>query len=190
MNEKLAPSNRHLEGPFDSSEVELPATYLDFGALKFVPQPDVAIRLEVEEATNRVVALTLEKNGSVLQVSVFAASKDEGVWAEVLEQLRAAIVESGGSAQEFHGQLGLGLETNVKQPDGSLKAVRFVGVDGPRWFLRGSITGSAITDALSAGEIEELFRNLVVHRGVIAMPPKEPLEITVPQGIISGRPGL
>jgi hypothetical protein len=99
-------------------------------------------------------------------------------------------VQSGGTVQQFHGQLGLGLDTSVRQPDGSLKGVRFVGVDGPRWFLRGSITGLALTDALNAGEIEELFRDLVVHRGVAAMPPKEPLEISVPQGIISGRPGL
>ncbi len=191
MTEKIFPSNRLELGPFDSSEVDLPAGYLDFGAIRLVPEPEVGIRLEVEEATGRVLALTLESAGTTLQVSVFAASKHEGVWGDVLEQLAGSIESSGGSVTPYLGQLGPGLDARVVQPDGQLRDTRFIGVDGPRWFVRGSITGNALADLVSATEIEDIFRSLVIHRGDSPMPPKEPLEIVVPAGIITPpRPGL
>ena len=191
MTDKIAPANRRSVGPFDSSEVELPANYLDFGAIRFVPEPSVAIRLEVEESTGKVVALTLETEGSILQVSVFAASKNEGIWGDVLAQLKESISASGGSVTEYLGQLGPGLDAMVLQQNGTTRATRFLGVDGPRWFMRGSVTGAALNDIALATRIEDLFRSLVVHRGEAPLPPREPLEIQVPPGIITPpRPGL
>ena len=190
MIEKLAPANRAQSGPFDSSEVDLPANYLDFGSIRFVSNPEVSIRLEVEEATNKVVALTFETLNSILQVTAFSAAKDEGVWQEVCNQLAGSIITAGGDAKTFQGQLGLGLDAMVLQPDKSLRSIRFIGVDGPRWFLRGSITGAATSDLMISGQIEDLFRSLVVHRGTAPMPPKEALELILPPGIISSRPGL
>lgn len=190
MMEKLAPQDRPVAGPFDSNEVELPINHLDFGSIRLVPRPDLAIRLEVEEQTNRVVALTLELNDSTLQVSAFAASKDDGVWQEVIDQLGSSITQVGGKAVVSSCGVGTCLDTDVLQTDGSFKKIRFIGVDGPRWFLRGSITGVATTDAQAAYEIEEVFRSLVVHRGTAPMPPREPLELVVPAGIIPPRPGL
>ncbi len=191
MTEKILLANRSQLGPFDSSEVELPLGFLDFGAIRLVPESDIGIRLEVEESTNRVVALTLESAGTTLQVSVFAASKHEGVWSDVLAQLRTSIDSSGGSATDYIGQLGPGLDAEVKQPEGGFRKIRFVGVDGPRWFIRGSITGVALDDLVAATVIEDIFRSLVIHRGDSPMPPKEPLEIVVPAGIITPpRPGI
>ena len=191
MTEKIAPADRFENGPFDSSEVELPAGFLDFGAIRLMPEPELGIKLEVEESTGRVVALTLELQDSVLQVSVFAASKDEGIWGDVIAQLSESIHSSGGTAHEIATIVGPGLEANVVQPEGSSRTIRFIGVDGPRWFIRGSITGLALNDTDVAAEIEELFRSLVVHRGDSPMPPKEPLTLAVPAGIITPpRPGL
>lgn len=191
MSEKSAPANRALSGPFDSSEVDLPAGYLDFGAIRLSPQPEVGLRLEVEEATGRVVALTLERDGSVLQVSVFAASKHEGIWLDVIGQLSSSITASGGVVTESQTSLGLGITASVLQADGTFKPMKFIGADGPRWFIRGSVTGNATNDDDAMTEIEDLFRSLVIHRGDAPMPPKEPLEIIVPAGIITPpRPGI
>lgn len=191
MSAKVFPPDRSQGGPFDSSEIELAAGFLDFGAIRLIPTPDIAIKLEVEESTGRVVALTLEKSNSVLQVSAFAASKHEGVWAEVLEQLSESITAAGGSATSMPNQLGTALDATVISGIEAPRRIRFIGVDGPRWFLRGSITGAALTDETLAAELEALFRALVVHRGDSPMPPKEPLELTVPNGIITPpRPGL
>lgn len=191
MNSKIFPPDRSVAGPFDSSEIELPVGFLDFGALRMTPSPELAIKLEVEEATGRVVALTLEKGASVLQVSAFAASKHEGVWSEVIKQLSESISASGGSAEPLPSQLGTSLEATVISGSEPARRIRFLGVDGPRWFLRGSITGAALSDESEAAELEALFRSLVVHRGELPMPPKEPLELSVPSGIITPpRPGI
>ena len=191
MTAKIFPADRYEFGPFDSSEVELPAGFLDFGAIRMTPTPDMAIKLEVEESTGRVVALTLEKANSALQVSAFAASKHEGVWAEVMDQLTDSITAAGGHVSSNPNQFGTALDATVVSGIEAPRSIRFIGVDGPRWFLRGSITGAALADESAAAELEELFRSLVVHRGDSPMPPKESLELTVPNGIITPpRPGL
>lgn len=191
MSAKVFPPDRLQGGPFDSSEVELPSGSLDFGAIRLTPRPDIAIKLEVEESTGRVVALTLEKADSVLQVSAFAASKHEGIWIEVMGQLSESISAAGGSVSSVPNQLGMALDATLMSGIEAPRRIRFIGVDGPRWFLRGSITGSALFDESVSADLEALFRSLVVHRGDSPMPPKEALELTVPDGIITPpRPGF
>ena len=52
--------NREQLGPFDVSELGLLENYIDFGAI-LVPadNPDLSLRIEVEESTGRLVAVTL-----------------------------------------------------------------------------------------------------------------------------------
>mgnify|MGYP000620835397 CR=1 FL=1 len=185
MSEKIAPIDRASSGPFDSSEVSLAPGFIDFGALRMTPTPGVGIKIEVEEATSKVVALTIEVADSTLQVSVFSASKAEGLWLDVLNQLETSITSDGGTVTSYGGQLGRGIDTSVVQQDGSKRRIRFIGVDGPRWFLRGSVTGAALEDIFANELVENVFRSIVVHRGVQAMPPREPLELLVPAGVIA-----
>jgi hypothetical protein len=59
--------------------------------------------------------------------------------------------------------------------------LRFVGVDGPRWFLRGVFTGPAATDAAQAATLEEVLRGVVVVRGEEAMAPRDALPLRLPR---------
>ncbi|MFW6187659.1 MAG: DUF3710 domain-containing protein, partial [Actinomycetota bacterium] len=61
------------------------------------------------------------------------------------------------------------------------RLARFVGVDGPRWFVRAVFTGTA---AESAAALDEVVRELVVVRGDRPMPPRELLPLTVPEGAV------
>ena len=63
----------------------------------------------------------------------------------------------------------------------AVQAARFIGVDGPRWFLRGLLTGPAATDTLQAKRLEELFRGIVVVRGGDAMAPRNALPLHLPR---------
>ena len=45
-----------------------------------------------------------------------------------------------------------------------MRLARFIGVDGPRWFLRGVIAGEAAVDPAAAAQVEDLFRSIVVVR--------------------------
>ena len=60
------------------------------------------------------------------------------------------------------------------------RPARFVGVDGPRWFLRGLITGPAAAGPEAAGALEEAFRGIVVVRGNEPMPVREQLPLALP----------
>jgi hypothetical protein len=103
------------------------------------------------------------------------------MWPDVYAQIKASINASGGSVTEGNGGFGGHLDVSVPTPDGN-KEMRFIGVDGPRWFLRGVITGKALSDAAAAANMEDIFRSLVVDRGNIPLPPREALPLKLPDG--------
>jgi hypothetical protein len=55
--------DRRANGPFDVSEVSSRDGYVDLGALLIAPRDGLQLRLEVEEATQRVVAVTMDLEG-------------------------------------------------------------------------------------------------------------------------------
>jgi len=63
---------------------------------------------------------------------------------------------------------------------GGLHPVRFLGVDGPRWFLRGVISGPAARQPEIAAPLEQVFADVVVARGDHPVPPRDMLEIQLP----------
>jgi hypothetical protein len=58
--------------------------------------------------------------------------------------------------------------------------VRFIGVDGPRWFLRGTFAGPAAGGGEPASLLEEIFRDVVVVRGEHPVPSHAILELRLP----------
>ena len=61
-----------------------------------------------------------------------------------------------------------------------MQLVRFIGADGPRWFLRGLFTGPAAGGGEPASLLEEVFRDVVVVRGEHPVPPRDILELRLP----------
>jgi len=61
-----------------------------------------------------------------------------------------------------------------------MRPIRFVGVDGPRWFLRGLLAGAAAADPAAAAPLEAVFREVVVVRGEHPVPPRDLLELRLP----------
>lgn len=180
MTEKLAPSDRSISGPFDSSEVELPAGFLDFGSIRVGSDPNIAISLEVSEETGKGVALTFDLEDSKLQVVAAASSKHEGIWADAITQLADSIRSSGGVVEEFNSPLGRGINASIPQSKTTNRLVRFIGVDGPRWFLRGVLTGPDLAHPPRYQSLIELFRSVGVSRGETPLPPGDLLPLTIP----------
>ena len=58
--------------------------------------------------------------------------------------------------------------------------MRFIGVDGPRWFLRGVISGQGAVQPEAAGLLEQVFRDTVVVRGEGPMAPRDPIVLKLP----------
>jgi hypothetical protein len=179
-------SGPRRNGPFDDSEQDTEIDYLDLGALKIRPRDGLQLRLEVEEKSQRVVAVTLDFAGSNLQLQAFAAPKSEGLWDEIRTQIASSVGSQGGTVQELDGPMGT--EVVAKLPaqssDGKqgYRVARFLGVDGPRWFLRGVIGGPAALDRAKAADLEDLFRSTVVVRGTQPLPPRDLLQLKMPKG--------
>jgi Protein of unknown function (DUF3710) len=172
-------------GPFDVSEVEDTSALLDLGAILVAPTDGMELRLELnEEHGEHVVGVTALIGESAVQVQAFAAPRNEGIWDEVRAEIAAGITQQGGTADEGDGSFGRELLARVpaQDPNGrsAFQPARFIGIDGPRWFLRAVFTGAAV-EAAKAGPMEELVRGLVVVRGQDAMAPRELLPLKLPE---------
>ncbi|MFB7950498.1 DUF3710 domain-containing protein [Kitasatospora phosalacinea] len=172
------------DGPWDVSELEKPEEgRVDLGGL-LIPGVE-GMELRVEVAGDAIVAATLVLGNSAIQLQAFAAPKSEGIWGEVREEIANGITGQGGAVEEEEGPLGwhLRAQVPVPLPNGTQGAqlVRFVGCDGPRWFLRGVISGQAAVQPDMAGLLEEVFRQTVVVRGEAPMAPRDPIVLKLPE---------
>ena len=180
---KSAPANRAVEGPFDDSEANPVRPYIDLGGIKILPREGLNLRLEVEEQSKRIVAVGLDYADSSLQVQPFAAPRTGGLWDETRVQLRDQVKAQGGRVEDREGPLGTELlaEVPATAAEGSgLRLARFIGIDGPRWFLRGVIGGAGASDPEAAAKVEDLFRSIVVVRGGAPMPPRDLIPLKMP----------
>jgi hypothetical protein len=179
-----AAAQLRANGPFDLSEVGDTADLLDLGSLLVAPVEDMQLQLELnEENGEHVVGVTVLIADSAVQVQAFAAPRSEGIWDEVREEIASGITQQGGTADEADGSFGRELLARVPNPTPEgrteFRPARFIGVDGPRWFLRAVFTGPAI-DPEHAEPLERLVRSLVVVRGQDAMAPRELLPLKLP----------
>jgi len=166
-------------GPYDISEApEDGIDRFDLGALHVPQIAGVEIRVQAG-AEGDVQQVTLLHGASGLQLGVFAAPRSEGIWDEVRADLRDSLVRDGAKPEELDGEYGLELRARVRSPDGPLN-VRFVGVDGPRWFVRAIFQGAAAVDPERDGPLRDALNGLVVDRGSEAMPVREALPLRLP----------
>ena len=188
---KSAPIDRATNGPLDWDEANAVRPYVDLGAVKILPRPELALRLEIEEGSKRVVAVALDYAGSTLQVQPFAAPRTSGLWREIRDQIIDQIERQGGTTATVEGPFGPEIRAEipvVDGPPGTNRLARFVGVDGPRWFLRGVISGQATIEPEAAAKVEDLFRSIVVVRGTTPMPPRDLIPLHVPASVQGSGP--
>ena len=171
------------QGPWDAADAPAGVSRIDLGAL----QVPIVAELEVQLNTvdDDVVAATVLQQGSAVQMQAFSAPKSDDVWYEVRRELTDSIRSSGGSAEEVEGTFGIELSAQVpmEMPDAeglSVQSLRFIGIDGPRWFLQCVFSGDAAVDGQQAALLEQVVRGTVVVRGEAPLPPRELLELQVP----------
>ena len=157
-----------VNGPHDIEEVtaEDLEDYVDLGALRIKLLDGMNLRLETDDATGAVIAATITRDGATLQVQAFAAPRTTGIWDDIRPE---SVKSQGGVVEIYAGVFGAEMLTRLPAvtPDGQPgeRIARFVGVDGPRWFLRGVISGAAVLgDDKAAASVEEVFRTVVVDR--------------------------
>jgi hypothetical protein len=169
-------------GPWDASEPHSELPRVDLGSIQVPVLEGTDIQLVFAEQHGAWV--TVRYQLSELQLQAFAAPKRAGIWDEVRGEIVNEISGAGGRCQERQGPFGTEVVAEVPaepgQPSAGVRPIRFVGVDGPRWFLRGLLAGAAAVDPAAAAPLEAVFREVVVVRGDHPVPPRELLELRLP----------
>jgi hypothetical protein len=169
-------------GPWDAGEPFPQRERVDFGSLRVPLGPEHEIQLVMADQHGAWV--TIRHGESEMQVQAFAAPRRGSLWDDLRAETAREINEAGGTSQEALGPFGPELLARVPaqpgQPASGSLLVRFIGVDGPRWFLRGMFTGPAAVGGEPASLLEEIFRDVVVVRGEHPVPPRDILELQLP----------
>jgi len=169
-------------GPWDAGEAFPAQERVDLGSLQVPVGPEHEIQLVMAEQHGAWV--TVRYRESEVQIQAFAAARRSTLWDDVRAEIAAEVNTAGGRSQESEGSFGTELTAQVPmepgQPASGMRLVRFVGIDGPRWFVRGLFTGPAADGGEQAELLEEVLRNVVVVRGEHPVPPREILELRLP----------
>jgi hypothetical protein len=193
------PQQRHREvpettGPFDEADAPRDGVArIDLGSIRLPALPGTDLRVELGPQ-QKVVGATLRAGESLLQVSAFAAPRLAGIWDDVRADIATSASGKGGSLREVEGPFGTELVGTImavpppqpgqpppaSPPQPVRRPARFLGVDGPRWFLRGVLSGPAAGSPEAAAQLEQVFRGIVVVRGTEPMPVREQLPLTLP----------
>jgi len=171
-------------GPWDSAGGYPDQPRIDFGSL-LVPVRD-GYDIQVMMSEEEGISVAVVRGDSGLQLQPFAAPRSSGLWHEVLPEIAQEVAKVGGQSAEQDGPFGPELLARVLPPGPGTHQVppqpmRFIGVDGPRWFLRGLISGPAAIDDEQAQQFRDILADVVVVRGDQAQPPRQPLQIQLPE---------
>ncbi|MEC3974688.1 DUF3710 domain-containing protein [Amycolatopsis sp. H20-H5] len=167
------------DGPFDIADATddgIPR--IDLGSVK-VPVPDGSqVQVEMDPANGGVRAVHVVTEQGQITVSGYAAPRSGGLWKDVGAELGDQLRADGAKVSIGMGEWGLELSAIVGDV-----ALRFVGVDGPRWMLRGVIAGPQSQASQAPAVLREIVRHTIVDRGDAPMPVRTPLTITLPEAV-------
>ena len=160
-------------GPWDVEDENVPDydEYLDMGSYYLPFLKGIELRVKANRATQQVLGTTITYGSSSVEIEAFAAPKTLGLWDDV----RADLIEANKDAKEVEGVFGTQLALPVTVKGGRKVLTRIVGVDGPRWMLRGIFSGKAATDpeGEEAKALNQFFADIVVERGDDPLAPRD-----------------
>jgi hypothetical protein len=162
------------QGPWDISETAPERPRIDLGSLRIPGVPDMELRVEADQATGAIAGVSAVIGDAVMQLAVYAAPRTSGIWEDVRGQLMSSLAGQGATTDLEDGEFGPELVAKV-----SGQKLRFIGVDGPRWFLRAVLQGSALGDA-TGERMRSLLRDCIIVRGDSPMAPGDGLPLSMP----------
>ena len=167
------------DGPYDDAAAPEDGTpRIDLGSVR-VPVPDgTQVQVEMDQQAGGVRAVHVVTAHGQVTVSAYAAPRSGGLWDEVVAELTEQLRSDGAKVAPGQGEWGPELSALIGDV-----ALRFVGVDGPRWMLRGVIAGPQSMAAEAPAVLRDIVRGTIVVRGDAPMPVRTPLPITLPDAV-------
>lgn len=188
-DDATSPKSERPNGPYDIDEVDADAiatTHLDFGGLRIRGTQGMKLQFQVDQRTGNATSVLIGEGDAAVQLVAVAAPRSSGLWGRTRLEIAADARRRSGSADEAKGPFGTELRVvvPVSRSDGSqaVQPSRVSGVDGPRWMLRATFLGKAITDAAVFARLVEVVRGVVVVRGSAPMAPGDVIALKPPAG--------
>lgn len=187
--EDITPDVR-ADGPWDISEKtpEGDPPYIDLGPLLIRANEEFSIQLPAEGEDGQIASAVLVAGDSALELRAFAATRSGGLWDEVRDDLILEVARLEGTSEEVTGPFGpeLRVQVPVELPDGDegFQPSRIIGVEGPRWLLRGTFLGEAAFNPSDESPLIQAFRDVIVVRGDEARIAREALLLTLPDNAV------
>ncbi|GAA4953591.1 hypothetical protein HD597_001260 [Nonomuraea thailandensis] len=160
-------------GPWDADEPHPEAERIDLGGLRLPHNPDFDVRLA--SVGDQHVGVVVLYDESSLQLQALAAPRSSGLWDEVKTKISA----QAKHLEEREGPFGSELTGEMKV-EGNSRPARYLGIDGPRWFLLAVISGKAAADDTVAQAYIDFIKDVVVVRGDEPMAREEPIPLRRP----------
>jgi len=166
-------------GPWDERWAPADVARLDLGSLQIPAIEGVEVRVQAGQ-DGSVEHVVLVAGAGAVEFAAFAAPRTEAIWDEVRAEMLQEMKANGLSVREEHSAYGTDLVAQLPDPQGQLVDVRYVGVDGPRWFVRATFQGPVAADAGAAPALWQCLEGLVVARDQEPRPVREPLPMRLP----------
>jgi hypothetical protein len=165
-------------GPWDSEEAPRDGRQrLDLSSVQIPVPRGALLRCEPDPSGPLRAVHAMVPEGR-LTVSAFAAPRTGGLWAELVEELAAQLESEGATIRRDRGEWGRELVAR----NGEV-AARVIGVDGPRWMLRGVGTGPMAQALKLHAVLREMIRGTVVVRSPDPLPARSLLPLEIPEDI-------
>lgn len=151
-------------GPWDVNDENVPDydEYLDMGSYYLPFLLGIQLRIKANRKTGQVLGATITFGASSLEIEAFAAPKTMGLW----DDMRADLLAANDKATQKAGVFGTEVMLPVTIKGGRTVMTRVVGIDGPRWMLRGVFSGrAAVAEGPETDALNKFFADIVVERG-------------------------
>jgi hypothetical protein len=176
-----------LEGPFDIEDFDDPAVATvgrhDLGAV-LIPENEAAeLAVEVNQQGQPTMAWMVTSNGRY-NVTAYAAPKAGSLWREVVTEVADSLRKESAEVSIQDGPWGrevVGHMTNGPEP----VVMRFIGVDGYRWMVRGAAVGSPDNAEAIARDLRNALSDTVVRRGDAPQPVRNMLPLQLSDALIA-----
>jgi hypothetical protein len=182
-----AETDQDLEGPFDVEDFDDPAVAMvgrhDLGAV-LIPENEAAeLAVEVNQQGVPTMAWMVTSSGRY-NVTAYAAPKAGGLWREVVTEVADSLRKEAAEVNIEDGPWGrevVGYMTDGPEP----VVMRFIGVDGYRWMVRGAAVGSPDNAEAIARDLRIALADTVVRRGDTPQPVRNMLPLQLSEPLIA-----
>jgi hypothetical protein len=174
------------EGPFDVEEFDDASVVTvgrhDLGSV-LIPENEAAeLAVEVNPQGVPTMVWMVTPNGRY-NITAYAAPKTRGLWREVVTEIAESLRNDSAQVSVEDGPWGrevVGVVTKGPEP----VVMRFVGIDGYRWMVRGAAIGSPQTADAIAAEVRSALADTVVRRGDTPQPVRAMLSLQLSESLV------